>query len=285
MSCGSSSLKKLHISDREGVGICYSQCLACKLVFASRYMTDECLQDFYVSEYSKLYRHHVLSDKKQSKLVRRIIGISEQWGLTSILDYGCGDASLLGELKPWFDSLLGVEFGHSYTTNCGIDIVSPEVFFSSTGQKFDLILLSQVLEHLSDPRELLGRLVRCLSDVGVIVIEVPGIYSWSNILSNKRFLGQFKLCHKTYFSGESLMALATPLNLRVLHYDDSARICLTRSKEVKGAPTDMGGWLADPLIKNTTLSISQRMLLLTRLLYRKAWSYLERRILYSNGPR
>lgn len=274
--CESSRLKMLPIKDREGYGVKYSQCLDCRLVFASTYFSDKGLGSFYNRFYKILYPNHVLSKKKRKKLVDRLKEVAKTNGLLSVLDFGCGDGVLLDQLAPFFPTLLGVEFGKSFTTDNGVEVVPPEIFFSENDQKFDLIVLSQVLEHVQDPVDCLRKLVKFLSADGVIVVEVPGIFSLGNLRDHVRFLEQFKLCHKTYFSGVSLARLGEKTGLSVLHFDDSARVYLTRDS-VSGRRDFMVHSL-DPIISDGSLSSGQRIFLLCRVLIRKATEGFIRRV-------
>lgn len=57
-------------------------------------------------------------------------------------------------------------------------------------EKFDVILCSNVLEHLMDPLEVLGRLKNLLHPTGYFVIALPNIAHWSVCL--KLLFGKFE---------------------------------------------------------------------------------------------
>jgi 2-polyprenyl-3-methyl-5-hydroxy-6-metoxy-1,4-benzoquinol methylase len=71
---------------------------------------------------------------------------------------------------------------------------------------FDTITMLQVLEHLSDPRQVLLQVRELLRPGGVLLIEVPNIDCWP-----VKFLGRrhrhFAKHHFTFFSARTLAAL------------------------------------------------------------------------------
>lgn len=58
-----------------------------------------------------------------------------------------------------------------------------------SGERFDLVLLLDVLEHMSQPEEFLANLLRYLAPQSTILISVPNIAHWSIRLS--LLAGQF----------------------------------------------------------------------------------------------
>lgn len=229
LSCKSTQLTDLPYSDREELGVRYAQCDQCTVVFARRYMTDQCLDAFYQNEYQRWYPSHDLSDQKQTKLAELVAILSTAFSNPSILDYGCGNGAVLGCLRQWFNVRIGVDYvEHSYVRECGADIITREAFEAGIG-KFDVILLSQVLEHVQHPRLLVEDLLRNLKDDGILLIEVPGLMSIGRLKSTSRFLGQFKFCHKTYFNKRSLMEFIRLQGLEVIYADNSARVIARRS--------------------------------------------------------
>ncbi|MHA6694008.1 class I SAM-dependent methyltransferase [Homoserinimonas sp. A520] len=93
-----------------------------------------------------------------------------------VLEIGSGTGYLLSQLRDRGADVLGVEpgaHGQEGARQHGIEIIHD--FFPSprvTG-RFDLIVLSNVLEHLEDPVEFLRRLPDHLAVDGAMVIGVP----------------------------------------------------------------------------------------------------------------
>lgn len=113
-----------------------------------------------------------------------------EYSCKSILELGCAD----GENIRFFSEKLKVDLNCCY----GVDICkssknsytefhfehsSIEDFFKKTKEKYDLILLSDVLEHLYNPWKILLEAKRCLSELGLILISVPNLQNLNYINS------------------------------------------------------------------------------------------------------
>ena len=73
------------------------------------------------------------------------------------------------------------------------------------GESFDLVILSQVLEHVERPLEFLIKIKRVIKPSGVLAIAVPNVNSFLvKILKNKENGCFWVPEHLTYFSGKGL---------------------------------------------------------------------------------
>lgn len=98
----------------------------------------------------------------------------------SILDYGCGDANFLVNARDFgFQDLFGAEFGSELVAILNEEL--PDMTFlnienvlaADSTYQFDCIRLSNVLEHLTNPKEVLEALVTRLKKGGILIIEGP----------------------------------------------------------------------------------------------------------------
>ena len=134
--------------------------------------------------YRQMYEKHWWFRMRELWLVRVLQRHqpSEGWG--AILDVGCGDGLFFGELAK-FGDVEGVE-------PCG-DIVNPaNPYFHKIhiapfdqnfqpGRRYHLILLLDVLEHLSAPDEALRLCRQLLLPGGTLLITVPAFkLAWTN---------------------------------------------------------------------------------------------------------
>lgn len=94
-----------------------------------------------------------------------------------LLDYGCGGGRFLKEVSESGFDLYGVEFNPDLVEL--LKIKFPDIKFCSTDQfqtgseKYDIIFMSNVLEHLTNPFEILEQLKNRLYPGGIFVIEGP----------------------------------------------------------------------------------------------------------------
>lgn len=102
------------------------------------------------------------------RYVSRNIRLSD---VNTILDYGGGD----GRLMQAFRDLNKQCFLVDYNRNCipGVTKLSDTIDDLDQSERFDLIVCSHVMEHVSQPLQVLKKLTSHLSENGNIFIEVP----------------------------------------------------------------------------------------------------------------
>ncbi len=144
-------------------------------------------------------------------------------GTGSLLDVGCGE----GFVMDWFAkagwSVQGID--HS---RAGLEAMNPHMLpFAEIGDLFeilehrigqhscyDVVWLSNVLEHVPDPVSLLTSLRRLVARTGVLVVTVPndGSKYQESLLAHGDIHDRFWIAipdHLAYFSYESLARTAT----------------------------------------------------------------------------
>jgi methionine biosynthesis protein MetW len=138
----------------------------------------------------------------------------------SILDVGCGDGALLGELhsRAFGVHRAGVEIAAQAVASArereGIDTV--DRFDGSTlpfpDRAFDLGILSHVLEHVHDPARLLGEVARVCD---AVVVEVPLEANWSARREAKRRQA-LAVGHLQRFARADVREIAAACGLRIV---------------------------------------------------------------------
>lgn len=123
----------------------------------------------------------------------------------------------------------GVDYPNEFTELAqkkGLEILFGRIEDIDFKKKFDLIVLSHVLEHITNPKALIYSLKKLLSTKGILIIEVPSV---DNLLNGKYsfdLLKYFQNMHIHHFTINSLRYLAQELSLEIIYIDDVSRVVM-----------------------------------------------------------
>jgi len=98
-----------------------------------------------------------------------------------LLDFGCGNGSFLKRARRVGWDVVGVDLDPKAAAvglNNGLDVrIGGMEILDSSKEKFDVITLSHVIEHVHDPVQLLKDCYKLLKKNGILWIETPNILS------------------------------------------------------------------------------------------------------------
>lgn len=103
--------------------------------------------------------------------------VIEQHAHGVLLDLGCGFAPLYGLYKKYSSSVTLVDWGNSLHQNQFLDFemdLNKKLMFENN--QFDTVLLTDVLEHIYEPKQLLAEIYRILKPDGKLILGVPFLY-------------------------------------------------------------------------------------------------------------
>ena len=138
----------------------------------------------------------------------------------SLLDIGAGSGLLVAEARRQGLDATGVEPSRALVemarSQNAVEVL-PGTFPHAqlAERRFDLVFLVDVIEHVSNPLELLRDCARALDDRGVVVLVTPDVSSVTARVVGKRWW-HFRLAHVGYFSRRSLAAVTRGAGLTVL---------------------------------------------------------------------
>ncbi len=138
--------------------------------------------------------NYISHTNTSTSLQDRVYQLARKWALGSkhrlirrhqpngrVLDVGCGTGEFLAYLKSRGYLVHGVEPNtnarQQAIANHALDVV-PNLELVAQKERFKVVTLWHVLEHLPDPRATLKNLFALLSDRGLLVIAVPDRESW-----------------------------------------------------------------------------------------------------------
>ncbi len=208
--CGGSDYRVVATTTRHRNHFNVVQCSECGTLRINPYMSEASVERYYKEVYGRIKRENMDGAalfKHQSHNAARMLSALQPHMPegTKVLDYGSGAGGRMAKIKEaGYDVYL---HDHDqkyldYGVQQGMKAYVPEM-------KYDMIILSHVLEHINHPVGFLkDYLAPMLSENGQIYIEVPYIENTKN-----RLLGDFHLAHKFYFTAESLTHLAAMAGL------------------------------------------------------------------------
>ncbi|MGA2781164.1 MAG: methyltransferase domain-containing protein [Smithella sp.] len=137
----------------------------------------------------------------------------------AILDIGCSFGATLTALQQkGFSNLNALDLDSTsinYLQQIGINSKVGSIFSENIPEfenKFDLIILGHILEHLHEPREAIVNIKRWLKPKGKIFIECPDLYQYSSTSGFPGFFAEWE--HINHFSIISLMNLLNDFRLK-----------------------------------------------------------------------
>ena len=212
--CGKTSFAIIGAYDRYRIKQQTVICTLCGLIQSMPRMTQKAYSWFYSSDfYRKLYDHNTPArveditgyyQDRYSKKRYEYIASHIKAPIINILEIGCAGG---WNLYPFFKKgarVLGFDLGPDLVAkgrSLGMDLNVGTIDDVPAQEKFDLIILAHVLEHLANPKEILQKLASHLKPQGALYIEVP------NIERYKKFLGDIQLqnAHLYYYSPTTLL--------------------------------------------------------------------------------
>lgn len=197
-------------------------------------------------------------------------GILRQFspGRGLVLDVGCGSGALAEAISRRGYTVWGIERDATALAAARgrlariieADIAdAAAVDTAIAGTRFDYLILSDVLEHLYDPFDILQRYLRHLKPGGVLLVSVPNVAVWTNRLA--LLFGRFRYAatgvmdrtHIRFFTFATARELVSAAGCTVTKIDYTpyvVRALLPLIKKVAGGPpagSSEAGWrkLAD----------------------------------------
>src|SRR6478609_2938708 len=215
-----------HCIDHTTSGETFSiyQCSTCNFLITSPRPDTNSIGKYYQSEN---YISHTNSSKSViDKIYKSVRSITLQWKLNqiqkhqksgTILDYGCGTGEFLNTCTTASWKCIGVEpssearLKAEHLTNLKLSQSLSKI----TSDKFDVITLWHVLEHIEDLNEKLSELKNHLAQDGTIFIAVPNYESLDGKLYQSHWAGYDVPRHLWHFSQTTMGKLLSNHGLKL----------------------------------------------------------------------
>lgn len=138
----------------------------------------------------------------------------------SLLDVGCGDGLLIKQAQALGIHSLGVEISQTLVsaiqTTLGPASATTQPLNELPQASFDVVVLISVLEHAHDPVGLLQQVARVLRPDGILLVDVPNLWSLAAFQHGVHWNQIEPLGHLYYFTPKTLRAMLEKAGLRVV---------------------------------------------------------------------
>jgi SAM-dependent methyltransferase len=228
--CLSSDFETVSDADRHGQPLRTVLCRGCGSITNDPIPDEAELAEFYRSQYRVEYKG--AAEPRMRQIWRNFSRVRDHMrdnrqfysDRRSCLDLGSGSGEFMFLAREIGIDCIGIEPNTAYANysreKLGLNILVQAIEDTSfPAGKFDLIRLSHVLEHMSDPVRSLATLRNWLADDGLLYIEVPNIRAEA---AQKMRGKLFHYGHIFNFSPPTLRAAAALAGLE-LHPDSRRR--------------------------------------------------------------
>jgi len=204
------------------------------------------MDDFVIGGFSN-YGDTFISDPSYNVKIRydlfKLIPANHE--INSILEIGCADGNNLVYLKNKYDlnnrNVIGVDSCKLSLNKKNDDFKfihqSAENFIENHKNKYDLIVLSDVIEHIYNPWKTLKHIKKILNKKGIILLSVPNFQNikYINAISSGNFFyektGLFDETHIRFFTLNTLVNYLENLEFKIISTDWREDTTLNNTKE------------------------------------------------------
>lgn len=190
------------------------ECMHCGLFFISPGPTHKTLSEFYAKYYTEYFRTSpdlkavlkAIKGQVYNRLILELGSLRPLRGAT-LLDVGCGLGSFLKRCEQLGASVAGIDLDPAAVSFCKESLYLKDVHFGSIDtmakdRRFDIITMSNVIEHPLSPLSILESCIDRLNPGGLLALTTP-----NGGFADPRFepLVQFRvdLEHMQYFTARA----------------------------------------------------------------------------------
>jgi SAM-dependent methyltransferase len=236
--CGARDYEVVGRADRDGHPLQTVMCRCCGLVWTNPRPSVADMDGYYATEYRADYKGaHAPALRK---VLRGMLGAQDRRRAlrpllrdgARLIDVGCGAGEFVYLLRRDHVDATGLEPGQEYADFArrilGIPVQTATVATAAVAPASqDVITMFHCLEHVPDPRGVLGSVRGWLKKGGLLVVEVPNVEATVQAPGH-----QFHYAHLHHFSGTTLGALGEAAGLRLVQTyfsDDGGNVtCMFR---------------------------------------------------------
>lgn len=219
--CNSGNIKKIIIKEMTAY-----KCLDCDVEFFWPQPSQEEIDNIYQKDYYKSWGIDG-GDNGRSRSMKiatfdRYIGFIKKYKNTGkLLDVGCAFGYLLEAAKDGGFDIYGVELS-KFSSNIAQNKFGEKIFNKQLedvkfqDEYFDVITMSDLIEHIPKPQDFLKEVRRILRKDGIIVIITPDTDSFSRKILGYKNWFHYKPEHLFYYNKKSLNNLLDKFDFNIV---------------------------------------------------------------------
>ncbi|MEM2742063.1 MAG: class I SAM-dependent methyltransferase [Nitrososphaeria archaeon] len=172
-----------------------------------------------------VWKSYALDAIKRGRLIREIVSEFIRIDGAKILDVGCGEGGISIALKEVALQVIGLDIDHLRvkrakvrSTEEGVDvdfIVADGLHMPFKERFFDIVILSDIMEHVPSPKDLIEESRRVLKTKGIIYLQAPNKFSPYQIIHD----GHYGLFGITLLPRRIAKWYVTKIRKRTQNYD------------------------------------------------------------------
>jgi 2-polyprenyl-3-methyl-5-hydroxy-6-metoxy-1,4-benzoquinol methylase len=241
--CGSTN-KNLDVTisekDRYGITVKFLLRQKCSIIRTDKKLDESSLSDFYTKHYRKIYGEDLASIENEFNNQTRNGGWYKTFlkqhidlhNIKTIFDFGCGTGGVLNAFKDGEKQLFGSDYNEdrlNYGRSKQLNLYHADKDIDNINAiKYDLVILSHVMEHFANPVIEINNLFDMITDEGYILIVVPSPLNIGHCpQKTSRF---FQNVHLYNFNKDYLVGFFAKLGMEVIYIDEVCQCILRKPK-------------------------------------------------------
>jgi len=199
------------------------RCLTCGVIYENPRYPEEAILRGYESYDQQA--HDSQHEMRVNSFYRSLVGLKKNLPPTGskVLDIGTAGGGFLEAATRFGYDAVGIEPSHFMVEQGkkkGLNIIQgvlkDKVFPEAS---FDLVCLWDVLEHVTNPLNVLQVARKIVKPGGILLINYPDIGTWMAKLAGKKFWWILSV-HMVHFDRRSIRYICEKAGFNVLHYQD-----------------------------------------------------------------
>lgn len=195
------------------------KCKSCDLVFTNPMPSRKELNKIYNNyKFEAGFDHEFYIRKDAVRTLKTLASLG--YFKKSLFDVGCGAGFLMDEARKKGWTTFGIDTGNipiKYAkSKLKLNVIRGDFLKLNYSKKFKVITLIQVIEHLTDPYEILKKISSYLSNDGILVIATPNINSVLSKVLNEKFNYMIPPEHVIFYSPDTLKKIIEEAGYKVI---------------------------------------------------------------------